>query len=263
MTRRKLVPVIALALTLMTGSSACAAGPGAPATIVPARLATQATVYVANFLSGTVTPIRMATGTAGKAIKVARGPECIALTPNGQIAYVARLPGHGHSDTDRHKRRGPGNQVGRHPTAIAITPDGKTAYVVNSGSDTVTPIRIATGIPAAHCRQGRPGPGPIAITPDGKTAYVANGDAGTVTPILTATNSPGQAITVGNGPIWIAITPNSKTAYVANQDSQYVSEISTATNAVVKQYPSASRPTPSRSAQGGRSLTWSTPAQVP
>ena len=40
----------------------------------------------------------------------------------------------------------PGRPIttGRGPVNIAITPDGKTVYVVNSLSNTVTPIRVAT-----------------------------------------------------------------------------------------------------------------------
>ena len=34
--------------------------------------------------------------------------------------------------------------TGRRPVNIAVTPDGKTAYVANDGSDTVTPIQVAT-----------------------------------------------------------------------------------------------------------------------
>jgi len=46
------------------------------------------TVYVANDGSGTVTPIRAATNTAGPAIKVGGHPLAIAITPNGKTAYV-------------------------------------------------------------------------------------------------------------------------------------------------------------------------------
>jgi DNA-binding beta-propeller fold protein YncE len=35
-------------------------------------------------------------------------------------------------------------QVGSFPAAIAISPRGGTAYVANYGSDTVTPITLAT-----------------------------------------------------------------------------------------------------------------------
>ena len=46
--------------------------------------------------------------------------------------------------------------VGQLPVAIAIAPDGRTAYVANYGSNTVTPITIATGTRGPG-HPGRPG----------------------------------------------------------------------------------------------------------
>ena len=46
------------------------------------------TIYVANFDSGTVTPISTATNTAGRPVKVGREPFAVAITPNGRTAYV-------------------------------------------------------------------------------------------------------------------------------------------------------------------------------
>ena len=131
-----------------------------------ARQARPVTAYIVNNGSDTVTPIR----TAGKAIK-----------------------------------------VGSEPDAIAITPNGKTAYVANGGdamrtSDTVTPIRTATGKAGKAINVGT-GPDAIAITPNGKTAYVTSYGSGTVTPIRISADKAGKAIKVGSGPSEIAITP--------------------------------------------------------
>ena len=59
---------------------------GVGAAVVPASAARPAhpvTAYVVNFNtgSGTVTPIRTATNTAGKAIAVGKHPLAIAITP--------------------------------------------------------------------------------------------------------------------------------------------------------------------------------------
>ena len=48
-------------------------------------------VYVANFDSGTVTPITIATNKAGPAIRTGKTPYAIAITPDGRTAYVANL----------------------------------------------------------------------------------------------------------------------------------------------------------------------------
>ena len=47
-----------------------------------------ATAYVANSSRNTVTPIDMATNTAGTPISVGTDPEAVAITPNGTTAYV-------------------------------------------------------------------------------------------------------------------------------------------------------------------------------
>ncbi|MGH3283420.1 MAG: hypothetical protein ACRDPD_01825 [Streptosporangiaceae bacterium] len=45
------------------------------------------TAYVANNESGTVTPIRTRTGTAGPAIPVGQDPFVIAITPDGRTSH--------------------------------------------------------------------------------------------------------------------------------------------------------------------------------
>ena len=62
-------------------------GPAAPQTGVQGPTGGPI-VYVANSGSGTVTPIRTATNTALAPIKVGESPVAIAITPDGQTAYV-------------------------------------------------------------------------------------------------------------------------------------------------------------------------------
>jgi hyaluronoglucosaminidase len=81
---------------------------------------------------------------------------------------------------------------------MAVAPNGRTLYVLNSGGDSVTPIRVATNtarapIPVPHQ------PFTLAVTPDGRTLYVTGG-ANLLTPIRTSTNHPGTPIAVGQGP---------------------------------------------------------------
>ena len=114
---------------------------------------------------------------------------------------------------------------GQQPTAHSQQP---TAFVVNSGSNSVTPIDLATRKAGRPIRVGKH-PLAIALTPGGQTAYVANSRSGTVTPIDTATRRAGPPIPVGRGPQAIAVTPDGKTAYVANTGSGTVTPINLAT----------------------------------
>ncbi len=114
------------------------------------------------------------------------------------------------------------------PALLRVAFQGR-AYVANAGSDTVTPIELATNEPGAEIKVGE-APEGIAITPDGKTAYVVNYGSDTVTPIDVATSEPGAEIKVGSDPYGIAITPDGKTAYVVNFGSDSVTPIELATN---------------------------------
>jgi hyaluronoglucosaminidase len=115
-----------------------AASAVAASRMTPAR---PRTAYVANYGSGTVTPIRTATGTAGDPITVGTGPGAAAITPNGKIAFVTNLG----SGTVTPIRTATGTAsdpipVGTSPIAIAITPNGKTAYTANYGSGRFIPF---------------------------------------------------------------------------------------------------------------------------
>lgn len=136
-----LLPATALA------SAGSAATAGSPAS--GARPTRPVTAYVVNGGSDTVTPIRTATDTALKPIKVGeKAPAHIAITPNGKTAYVANnFSGTVTPINTATNTAGKAITVGNCPGAIAITPNGKTVYLANTGAfrpagpvgDTVTP----------------------------------------------------------------------------------------------------------------------------
>ena len=98
-----------------------------PNTINIAITADSRTAYVANASTGTITPIRTATGTALTKIRLADGAGPIAITPDGQTAYVIGISGPGRTGTVTPIRTAT-NQVlkaitvGNLPSVIAITP---------------------------------------------------------------------------------------------------------------------------------------------
>ena len=178
--------------------------------------------------NGTVTPIKTATNTPGKPIRVGMEPTEIAITPDGKTAYAVGFQG-----------------------AIA----------------TVLPISTATNTPGKpiHLPRGSDFTGFIAITPDGKTAYVTGGPPGDeVTPINTATNTLGKPIRVAfhdAAADEIAITPDGKTAYVASYGGALTRSSRSAPPPTRPASPSTSEPVPpSRSPRTGR-LSTSLPAK--
>ncbi len=213
-----------------------------------------ATAFVVNSASANVTPVLLATGKTGKAIRVGSDPTAIALTPNGNTAYVVNSGSDSVTPIDTHTRRAGGAiPVGSNPRAIALTPDGRTAYVANSGSDTVTPIATATGHAAQPIAVGSD-PRAIAVTPDGKTAYVLDWGGASVTPVDLATNTPRPAIPVGSYPDAIAISPNGAAAYVANYGSDTVTPIVTSSNQAAPPVPAGQAPDALALTPDGRTL---------
>jgi YVTN family beta-propeller protein len=198
----------------------------------------------------TMTPIDLATNTAGRPIDLQWPPDAIVITPDGKTAYITNgFPSLTLTPIDLATNR-PGKliKLSEQPQAIAMARDGKAYVAVETDSLTSHGFRrfaydfmsldLATG------RLGKPvklsgEPEAIAITPDGKTAYVTIFSSGTVTPINLSTNRAGKSIKIsgkppGNGfiglPFAIAITPDGKTAYVTNGASGTVTPIDVATN---------------------------------
>jgi DNA-binding beta-propeller fold protein YncE len=201
------------------------------------------TVYVANEAGNTVTPIRAARNTAGRPIKVGPAPALIAVSPDGQTAYVvgigSLLPGAAapvtltaiRTATNKPGRVitlcAPGNLSGAiAPDTIAITPDSRTVYVSCPGTGQIVPVRAGADTAAQPIRV--PSPGALAMAAGGKTVYVANSGGDTITPVSTATEEPGQPIIVGPSPDAMAVTPDGRTVLVLT--STGITPVDAATN---------------------------------
>ena len=199
--------------------------------LAPDARAPRLTAFVANSASASVTPVGLATRTAGKPIRVGRDPEAIATTPDGRLALVVDRGSDSVTpiDTATRTARRP-IRVGSQPQAIALTPDGQTAYVVNSGSDSVTPIDTATLTAGAAIPVGAD-PRSIVVTPDGAKAYVADWGGGSVTPIDIATNTALAPIGTGSFPFALTVAAGGAKVYVADYGSDAVTPIDTATDA--------------------------------
>jgi len=197
---------------------------------------------------GHVIPVDISPGGGPQApIAVGSYPDAIAVTPNGERAYVTNYNSNSVTPIDLVTGKVlPAIALGASagPAGVAIAPDGRTAYVTDAGAigtigDTITPIDVATDKTLPPITVG-PGPQGIAITPDGRFAYVADAGAivsgqtgpfgSTVTPVELATRKALAPITVGNAPTGIAITSDGSTALVTNLNSGSVSPIDIANN---------------------------------
>jgi YVTN family beta-propeller protein len=179
------------------------------------------------------------TGTGTKLasdIEVGALPRAIAITPEGQRAYVVNDGDDDVSviDTTTNTKLPSDIQVGNGPEAIAIAPNGERAYVPNFEDDDVSVIDTTTNTNLdADIRVGTR-PRAIAITPSGERAYVSNLGDDDVSVIDTATNTNlGADIPVASFPAGIALTPDGLRAYVVSPNPfgvQQASVIDTTTN---------------------------------
>jgi len=218
--------VSGLVLLLLAGIGGCDVR-GMPSAGGAGRPAGPVTVYVANEAGNTVTPIRAASTSAGRPIKVGPAPALIAISPDGQTAYVvgvgSLLPDAAapvtltaiRTATNRPGRvitvYAPENLGGSiAPDAIAITPDSRTVYVSCRG--TVVPVRAGADTASEPIRVSSAGA--LAMADQGRTVYVANPGGDTITPISTATQEPGPPIVVGPSPDAMAVTPDGRTVLV-------------------------------------------------
>ena len=202
--------------------------------------------YVAPGDIGThVAVIDTATNTQIALVQVGLHPFDVAITPNGDFAYVANYHGGEFSSSDPDTvsvidtstntvvaTLGVG--IESNPSAIAITPDGAFAYVTRDAFDDIAVIDTASNtiianIPVSSISLVRG----IAITPDGAFAYVATGD--TISVIDTASNTVTEVLDIGSPPGGIAITPDGAFAYVATGST--ISLLDIATNTVVATVP--------------------------
>jgi DNA-binding beta-propeller fold protein YncE len=184
------------------------------------------TVYALT-LGTVMDPIDAGTDSVGTPITVGSDSDALAITPNGQTAYVVSPDNNSVTPVDLATGTAGTPITVPVPTSIAITPNGQTAYVT-SGQNSVVPITLATGTAGTAIPAGT-NPVGIAITPNGATAYVTDNGNSTVTPITLATGTAGTPITVGPNPTGIAITPDGTMAYVTDKGHGEVTPITLAT----------------------------------
>jgi hypothetical protein len=125
------------------------------------------TVYAEGTGDSEVTPISVATNTAGTPIRFA--------------------------------------PIGTYVSGIAMSPDGKAFWVGVNGDGVIDVISTATSNGLGSTMVGTASYA-IAFSQDGTTAYVAK-SSGSVIPISTATYQAGTPIPAGGDPVAIAVTP--------------------------------------------------------
>jgi YVTN family beta-propeller protein len=227
---------------VLTAAAVMARQPTAPAAAAPAAAASAAapaasppawTAYVTNYLDGDLTAINTSTDqAASNPINLNNSlPGAVAITPNGETAYVASaVIAAAVQPVDLTTNPPtPGNpiSIGASVVDIAITPDGQTVYAVTN-DDTVVPIDTATNVAGAPIQFPDPVQS-IAIAPNGQEAFVTESVStgfGTanlfVVPILLYNEQPQTPIAIdvsfSANPSALAFAPTGRTLYVSFSD---------------------------------------------
>ena len=178
-------------------------------------------VYVVNNGDGTVTPVNIATNTAGVPITVGTDPGGISIEPNGRYAYVTNSGSSSVSPINTATNgAATAINVGSFPEGIAMGPNGNDGWEVNAESKSLGEITTSntygganpiTGSSYSDC--SRHGLGFLDVR---ERCERRDGD-----PDLERRRRRDPIVDGGLSDYSIAVTPNGRTAYVAGGDKVF------------------------------------------
>ena len=189
---------------------------------------------------------------------VGSGPVFVAMTPDGDRAYVTNGSGGSVSVIDTDPTSATYNYVAAtiavaaNPFTVAVSPNGKRAYVTSTSGGSVSVIDADPGSASYNTVTATiavgVNPMGVAVTPDSKKVYVTNyGENANgvekystvmvidVDPDSATYNTVTTTLTSITYPIGVAVSPDGTAVYVTGATSQglgQVSVIDTASNAV-------------------------------
>ncbi len=190
-----------------------------------------ATLYVAEMLSDTVSAYSVSTGTLENSVDLDMYenrtdvyPYALAISKDGKYLFVAEQ---GSDELDVIDTASftvvHSIPVGSHPEAFALTSDGSTLYVANANNDTISVVStslftVTATIHLAPYTNAPDGSMPVslALSPDNSTLYAALAGENAVAVITTSTNTVGGRIPTAWYPAAVAVSSDGKTLYVAN-----------------------------------------------
>jgi YVTN family beta-propeller protein len=134
--------------------------------------------------NGTVSVVDVATFTIRAEIQVGLHPGAIALSPAGDLLYIANSNSDSVSVVDTSSNRVvrsidvrpfPDAPPGSLPNALALSPDGTILYVANGGNNAVAVVRLGSSPAVAGFIPTGWFPSALAVSPDNGTLLVASG----------------------------------------------------------------------------------------
>jgi YVTN family beta-propeller protein len=183
--------------------------------------------FTSNFDANTISLISVSDGSVLETIAVSRGPQGLALSPNGRYLYVANqlddtISVLFVSDTRFIKNL----PVQGGPTAIVVSPDGGVLFVSCYSSGLVKVLRADDGSVISAIPNGVGASG-LAMSSDGKHLYAANPKEGTISVIQLPNYTVATVIDLGAafGPSGVRVSPGEDSLYVTGYWSNRVAVI--------------------------------------
>ncbi len=216
-----------------------ATGPGGTATasvtveVLAPPAQRNAYAYFTNRNSNDVSVVDLTMNTVISHIEVGYGPYCVAVSPDGDTAYVTSRE-KGISIIDAATNTLTGN-IPVFVDTIAVSPDGKSLYGVSRDEGTLESIDIAFGTILKSVEVG-PSPHGIAVNNEGTRIYVSSLDDGMVRVIdaLSMGIIATVAVTEPGDPVWdVEVNPCGSTVYAVSAGSCKLTVIDGKTNAVI------------------------------
>jgi len=183
--------------------------------------------FVSNRSENTLSIIDVSDGSLLQTVPTGRGPQGLALSPDGQFLYIAQslddavmvLSTSDFSVQESIATAGA-------PTDIAVSPDGELLYVacrdrieiIRTGDDTITEFISAVREPAG-----------LALTPDGRRLFITSATQGTLTVINTGDLTLSDVIDLGSAfePSGIRVAPGGDFLYVTGLSSTKIHALDT------------------------------------
>lgn len=207
------LPSAAPPATTGSGTSGPAAGPNNAGDI--AWIGGGDGLRSVNLQSGALGPVLANAGTG-----------CLAITPDGQTAWVASTgAGRLSSMTLSNGDPGPTITLPNPASSLVLTSTGSLAFVAIPQSSELGVIDLSTHTIESEIKLQAAGL--IALSPNGQNAYVTGGSIGSgyvptenvLSVVDLADDSVAATIPIPAGSTAVAITPNGQTAYVSNDNN--------------------------------------------
>ena len=170
-------------------------------------------VLVANWCSWDLSVVSTAKGREVRRIEMGEYPRGIAVTPDGDAAYVGIMGGDYLVRVDLATWETSTVPIGSGPRALEIDPSGSTIYATLNMAGRVAKLDLATGRVKTVATGERPRS--LAMSADGKAVYVVNYESGTLSKLRARNLELLQTVDACHHPIGITYDAPTQRVWVA------------------------------------------------